>query len=87
MTSLTHGSPDDTCWSDAGEKLLVGAVDALVDGNDIADALWHDLAAHFEEQQLLDLLLLAGWYRAITYVARATRLPLEPGAPTFESVR
>ena len=40
----------------------------------------------FDEPQLLDLLLPAGWYHAISYVARATRLPPGPGAPAFASV-
>jgi len=37
--------------------------------------------------QLLDLLLLCGWYHAISFTARAARVPLEDGAPTFDSVR
>jgi len=48
--------------------------------------LWAGLSATFDEQQLLDLLLLTGWYHAISYVARATRLPPEPNAPTFASI-
>jgi hypothetical protein len=28
-------------------------------------------------------LLLAGWYHAISYAARAARVPLEDGAPRF----
>jgi hypothetical protein len=28
-------------------------------------------------------LLICGWYHAISYVARATRLTPEPGAPLF----
>ena len=53
------------------------------DDNDIDDALWRRLAAVFDEPQLIDLLLLCGWYHAISFTARAARLPLEPGAPGF----
>ena len=34
----------------------------------------------------VDALLICGWYRAISYVARATRLTPEPGAPLFAEV-
>lgn len=83
VASLTHGGPHDACWSSDRERLLIAAVDALHDSSDIDDALWARLAATFDERQLLDLLLLSGWYHAIAFTARATRLPLEPGAPRF----
>jgi alkylhydroperoxidase family enzyme len=86
VTSLTHGDADDPCWTDERERLLIRASDALHDGNDIDDALWARLAAAFDDAELLDLLALAGWYHAISYLARATRLPNEPGAPTFGDV-
>jgi len=34
----------------------------------------------------VDALLICGWYRAISYVARATRLAPEPGAPRFADI-
>jgi alkylhydroperoxidase family enzyme len=86
VRSLTVGAPDDPCWTDERDRLLVAAVDALHDESDIDDALWARLAAVFDERQLLDLLLLCGWYHAISYCARAARTPLEPGAPTFATV-
>ena len=86
VASLTHGQPADDCWPDARDRLLISAADALHDTGDVPDELWAELSAMFDEPQLLDLLLLAGWYHAISYVARATRLPPEPGAPTFASV-
>ncbi len=43
--------------------------------------------AGFDDAQLLDLLLLWGWYHAISFTARAARVPLENGAPTFDSAR
>ena len=34
-------------------------------------------------EQILDVLLLAGWYHAISYAANAARVALEDGAPHF----
>ncbi|MGV9879478.1 carboxymuconolactone decarboxylase family protein [Streptomyces sp. NPDC003006] len=84
IASLTHGSSTDPCWTTGRDRLLVELSDALHAGGDIDDALWARLAAEFTREQLLDLLMLAGWYHAISFVARATRLTPEPGTPRFE---
>jgi alkylhydroperoxidase family enzyme len=86
VASLTHGGPTDEGWTER-ERLLIAAVDELHETNDVSDRLWSALVGvGFVDAELLDLLLLTGWYHAISYVARATRIPLEPGAPTFASV-
>ncbi|MEU8993414.1 carboxymuconolactone decarboxylase family protein [Streptomyces caniferus] len=81
--SLTHGSSADPCWTTERDRLLLDATDALHTHHDIDDALWERLAAEFAPEQLLDLLMLCGWYHAISFTARATRLAPEPGAPRF----
>ncbi|MFD8328007.1 carboxymuconolactone decarboxylase family protein [Streptomyces lydicus] len=81
--SLTHGSGSDACWTAERDRLLIDATDALHTHHDLDDALWERLAAEFSPDQLLDLLMLCGWYHAISFTARATRLPLEPGTPRF----
>jgi alkylhydroperoxidase family enzyme len=85
VTSLAHGDADDTCWS-SRDRLLLRAADALHDRADLDDALWSDLAEELSDAEILDLLFLCGWYHAISYVARATRVQLEPGAPRFADV-
>jgi alkylhydroperoxidase family enzyme len=87
VTSLTHGGPDDRCWSSERDRLLVRLVDELHDTSDVSDTLWVSLRAEFDEAQLLDLLLLCGWYHAISFAARAARVALEDGAPRFDAVR
>jgi alkylhydroperoxidase family enzyme len=86
VASLTHGTPSDPCWTVERDRLLVEAVDELHVTSDIGDDLWARLAAELTEQQLLDLLLLTGWYHAVSYAARAARVELEPGAPRFADV-
>ena len=81
--SLTHGSSSDPCWSDEAERVLIDLVDQLHATSDVDDLLWSRLASCYQPQQLLDLLLLCGWYHAISFVARAARVAPEPGAPTF----
>ena len=87
ITSITHGGPEDGCWSDRRERAGIEAVDQLHDTSTIDDRLWSELTDHLDERQLLDLLLLCGWYHAISFVARAAGVPLEAGAPRFDDVR
>ena len=82
-SSLTHGNATDPCWVDERERLLIQAADALHDSADLDDELWGLLGAHLSEAQMLDLLMLTGWYHAISYVATAARVELEQGAPRF----
>ncbi|MGY5128971.1 carboxymuconolactone decarboxylase family protein [Streptomyces nigrescens] len=83
ISSLTHGTSADACWTTERDRLLLDAADALHTHHDIDDTLWERLSAEFSPEQLLDLLTLCGWYHAISFTARATRLTPEPDAPKF----
>jgi alkylhydroperoxidase family enzyme len=80
--SLVRGAPDDACWSDADRDLL-RFCDALHSDCTIDDPLWQRLAAQFSDEALLELLLLAGFYRTVSYLTNALRLPLESSAARF----
>jgi hypothetical protein len=86
IASLTTGTADDACWGAERDRLLIRAVDALHDEADIDDDLWQALSVELNAANLLDLLFLCGWYHAISFVARAARVPLEAGAPTFSAI-
>src|SRR4051794_23608447 len=82
LRSLTHGDASDGCWTD-DERAILRAVDQLHDTNDIDDELWAELVARFTDEQVMDLVLLAGWYHAISFLARAARVPFDDGVPRF----
>lgn len=82
LRAIVHGGPDDACWS-REEALLLRLCDALHADCDVGDALWADLRSVFSEEALLELLLLAGFYRTVSYLTNALRLPLEPYAAQF----
>lgn len=82
LASLVRGGPDDACWSEP-ERLLLRLCDALQATCDIEDGLWALLRAHFTENALIELLLLAGFYRTVSYLTNTLRLPLEPFAARF----
>jgi alkylhydroperoxidase family enzyme len=82
LHSTVRGGADDACWS-AEDRLLVRFCDALHAQCDIDDALWGDLRAAFSEEAIIELLLLAGFYRTVSYLTNALRLPPEPFAARF----
>jgi alkylhydroperoxidase family enzyme len=87
VTSLTHGSPTDACWSSSRDRVLIEAADALHDRSSVDDTLWAHLSEELDETEILDLLMLCGWYHSISFTANGIRLERESGAPRFDDVR
>ena len=50
---------------------------------EVSDELWAALAERFAEEQLLELLIVAGQYRLIAYVINGSQVQLEPWAERF----
>ena len=78
LRSLAAGGASDACWAEE-DRAVIAAVDALCDRGDLDDREWDALVRAAGEEGAVDLLLVCGWYHAISFVARALRLPLEPG--------
>jgi alkylhydroperoxidase family enzyme len=85
IASLTTGGADDACWSD-DERVLIRLCDSLHADCAVDDELWSDLAAVHSEEAIIELLMLAGFYRTVSYLVNGLRLPLEPGAARFAGV-
>jgi len=82
LRSTVHGSADDDCW-DADDRLVLRLADQLHERSDVDDALWHEAAARQSPAQLVELLMLAGLYHAVSYLVNALRVAPEPFAPGF----
>lgn len=85
IASVTFGEADDACWDDA-DRVLIRLCDSLRRSCTVDDALWAELRGHHSEEAILELLMLAGTYRTVSYLVNSLRLPLEPGAPRFSDV-
>jgi alkylhydroperoxidase family enzyme len=86
ITSLTHGSASDECWTEERDRILIATVDELFGSAQISDDLWRRLSEVLTDEQILDVLLMTGWYHAICFAANGVQLALEPGAPRFADV-
>jgi alkylhydroperoxidase family enzyme len=82
IQSLTTGGPDDNCWDDE-ERLLIRLCDNLHNSCSVDDELWSELASTHSEEAIIELLMLAGTYRTVSYLVNGLRLPLEPNARRF----
>jgi alkylhydroperoxidase family enzyme len=82
VAATVLGAAEDPVWAEADAQ-LIAAADALYDTNGIPDELWAKLSARLGEDQLLELVILAGWYRLISYVINAAQVELEPWAERF----
>ena len=82
VAATAAGAADAACWSEHDGQ-LVRLADELHDTNTLSDDLWAQLAARYTDQQLLELIVTAGWYRTISYVTNALRIAPESWAARF----
>lgn len=70
--------PDHPAWT-ARDRAILHSVDELHSTANISDTTWVELATHFDEMQLIELVMLIGAYQMIAYVQNALRIPLREG--------
>jgi 4-carboxymuconolactone decarboxylase len=69
-----------SAWSEA-DAALVALVDELCDDDVVSDRTWSDLAQRWSPEQLLELLVLAGYYRLVSGLLNSAGVALEAGTP------
>ena len=80
--ATVHGEADAPCWSEA-ERALIAAVDALHHRATLSEADFAGLSAHYDDDQILEIIMLCGFYRTVAYLANGLALPLEEKAVRF----
>jgi len=82
VRAIVNGEAGAACWSEA-EQALLRVVDALHRRSSLTDAEFDGLAAHYDEPQIFEIILLCGFYRTVSYLANGLNLPLEAAAARF----
>jgi alkylhydroperoxidase family enzyme len=82
IASLTAGSADEPCW-DEPEAALIRMCDALHRDAALGADDWRALRRSHSEEAVLELLMLAGFYRTTSYLVNSLRLRNEPGMAAF----
>jgi alkylhydroperoxidase family enzyme len=62
---------------------ILALCDALHERADVDDALWRRLAEELPPAQLVELIVLAGFYHTVSFATNALRIELEADAPRF----
>ena len=82
VQATVSDSAKEACWS-VEEQVLLSLCDSLHERADIDDGLWNDLRKHFAEEAIIELLMLAGFYRTVSYLTNGLRMSLEAAAARF----
>ncbi len=82
LAASARGDATDPAWSPR-DRLLVRLVDALHEQASIPGTLWNDLAEHWSPAQLVELLVLTGFYHTVSFVVTGLEVELEEQAERF----
>ncbi len=74
--------PESAVWSER-DALLIRLVDELHETATVSSALWAELERQWTAPELLELVLIVGWYHAIAFIANSAGIELEEWALRF----
>lgn len=82
IRATVEGEAGDACWSPA-EQAMLAAVDALHRRATLSEDEFTALSAYYDEDKILEIIMLCGFYRTVSCLANALALPLEKTAARF----
>jgi len=81
IVALTRAA-DDHDWSD-DDRALLALADELADDDCVSDATWARLTERWDDAELVELLVLAGFYRMVSGFLNSAGVQLDDGVPGF----
>jgi alkylhydroperoxidase family enzyme len=75
-------TPSSHEWS-PDDRALIALADDLHADDCVSDATWASLATRWDDQQLVELLVVAGFYRLVSGFLNSTGVQLDEGIPGF----
>jgi alkylhydroperoxidase family enzyme len=82
LADTCAANTDASLWSDE-EQALLALADSLHGSSTVDDELWRRLSEHYRDEQLIECLLLVGFYHAVSFMVNGLRVELEAFAPRF----
>lgn len=77
LRSLVHGGPEDDCWTEEEDRILIRLCDSLHATCTLTDELYAEVKTVLGDEAIIEALMLAGNYRTVAYITEGLRLPLE----------
>lgn len=83
QTATVRGSADGTAAWSGRDRIVLRAVDELTDSHTLSDQSWQELRGEYTEKQILEMIVLVGWYTLVCYMINAAEVPLESWGKRF----
>jgi len=78
-----QSGPGTGGW-DPFEEQLCQAADELHENAWISDETWHALATRYDDESLMEVVALVGYYHLVCFLLNSLGVPLEAGAAGFD---
>jgi alkylhydroperoxidase family enzyme len=78
-----QAGPDAAGWTEL-ESAILRATDELHDDACVSDATWARLAEHYDEAQLIELVMLVGHYHLVSFALNSLGVQREAGVVGFD---
>jgi alkylhydroperoxidase family enzyme len=79
LRATWHGTPEDPAFTPR-QALLVAMCDELHEAATLSDATWTALRVAYADEQLVELICLAGFYHLVSFACGAFAVEAEPWA-------
>jgi 4-carboxymuconolactone decarboxylase len=73
-------NPSSYAWR-TPDAALIAMADELCTDDCVSDRTWQDLSGRWDEAQLIELVMVAGFYRMVSGFLNSTGVPLDPDTP------
>ncbi len=75
---------NESLWNEK-QLCVLALVDQLHKTQTCDDELWEKLQTHFQDDQLIELVMLTGLYHAVSFMVNSIRIEKESFAPEFKT--
>ena len=82
LAATVSGTPEDSCWPEK-DRLLIRLADELHETSGISGELWTEISNRWEPDQIIEFIVLVGFYHTVSYVINGLGVELEEGTPRF----
>jgi alkylhydroperoxidase family enzyme len=82
ISDTINATVQSVLW-DERQRTLIRMVDELHSTSSLSDDLWLELQQHFTAEQLIELIMLAGLYHAVSFLVNGLQIENETFAPHF----
>ncbi len=82
LEDTASGIVETALWSER-ERVLIKLVDEFHETATLSDEVWEQLTASWSIAQILEVIIIVGWYHLISFVANAAHVEHEPWAIRF----